>query len=92
MAEVDGTGVAISYLLLSTAQTIEPGKRHSALSSWMGALKVHHGICPRVIHTDKDLAELAAAQDTWSDSYVNLCYWHCRRESGSHLPYPLAVC
>ncbi|HEV7736352.1 MAG TPA: hypothetical protein VGO47_03130, partial [Chlamydiales bacterium] len=56
MAENDNTGMPLAYCLLTTATSITPGKRKSALESFFKALRDQYNITPRFVHTDKDIA------------------------------------
>jgi len=79
MAEYDNAGYPVAYLLLSTASSIEDGKRLSALASFMSRIRDCYGINPRFVHTDKDIAEIRAAKITWPKSKHQLCWWHLRK-------------
>jgi hypothetical protein len=78
MAEHDGAGYPLSYCLLSTASSIEIGKRKKALEMWTTYLRDHYKIQPRFVHLDKDLAEIRQAQTVWPEAKIQLCKWHLR--------------
>ena len=78
MAKHDNTGFPLSYCLLSTADSIEIGKRSKALKAWASCLKEKYGIIPKIAHTDKDMAEIGMLRDVW-DPKVQLCWWHLRK-------------
>lgn len=50
-----------------------------ALTSWLRQIRSKYNINPRFIHTDKDIAEIKAAQAVWPDSKHQLCWWHLKR-------------
>jgi hypothetical protein len=35
-----------------------------------------YGVNPRFVHTDKDMAEIGASRQTWTESKHQLCWWH----------------
>ncbi|KAJ6629647.1 hypothetical protein B0H10DRAFT_1764886, partial [Mycena sp. CBHHK59/15] len=64
MGEQDGAGFPLSYLLLSTASSIDQGKRR--------------GIIAKFTHVNKDMAEIGMLKDVWN-AKISLCWWHLRR-------------
>ncbi|KAJ6617365.1 hypothetical protein B0H10DRAFT_1760364, partial [Mycena sp. CBHHK59/15] len=76
MGEQEGVGFPLSYLLLSTASSIDQGKRKKALTAW--AKCVRDSIDARFTHVDKDMAEIGMLKDVWN-SKISLCWWHLRR-------------
>ncbi|KAJ7787334.1 hypothetical protein B0H14DRAFT_3580477 [Mycena olivaceomarginata] len=58
MSEQDGAGFPLSYLLLSTASSIDQGKRTKALTVWAKCVRDEYGVEPRFAHVDKDMAEI----------------------------------
>jgi hypothetical protein len=91
MGEVEAFGVPITYVLLDTAQSLEPQKRRRALGAWLATVRDHYGINPDIIHTDKDFGEIGAAKDVWPCVKRQLCYRHLRkavreRMASSRLP------
>lgn len=79
MAEQDNSGIPIAYLLLSTASSIEKDKRIRALDSFLRCVRDLYKIHPHFIHTDKDVAEIQAAQQVWPKAKHQLCWWHLRK-------------
>ncbi|KAF8520623.1 hypothetical protein BU17DRAFT_88824 [Hysterangium stoloniferum] len=77
MAEYDNAGFPISYALLSTATSIEQGKRKKALTAWAVCLKDKYAVNPVFTHIDKDMAEIGMAKEVWKTK-INLCWWHLR--------------
>jgi hypothetical protein len=78
MAEHDGAGYPIAYCLLSTATSIEIGKRTKALNAWASRLRDEYGIYPDFCHLDKDMGEIGMARGVWK-AKLQLCWWHMRK-------------
>jgi hypothetical protein len=57
-----------AYRMLSTAASLEIGKRRNALSKWVDALRDR----PRFTHADKDMGEIGMLRDVW-DPKIQLC-------------------
>ncbi|KAJ7850525.1 hypothetical protein B0H14DRAFT_3664816 [Mycena olivaceomarginata] len=68
MAEQEGAGFPLSYLLLSTstATSIDDGKRHRALTAWAKCLRNAYNVHPVFTHVDKDLAEIGMLQTVFN--------------------------
>lgn len=69
----------MSYCLLSTASSTEFNKRTRALQSWLEQLQDQHGIIPRFVHVDKDMAEIGAIRAVWPTAKIQVCWWHLRK-------------
>ncbi|KAJ6586656.1 hypothetical protein B0H10DRAFT_1832240 [Mycena sp. CBHHK59/15] len=78
MAEQDGAGFPLSYLLLSTATSIDQGKRRRALTAWAKCVRDTYGVIATFTHVDKDMAEIGMLKDVWNTK-ISLCWWHLRR-------------
>lgn len=78
MGEYDNAGFPLTYCLLSTATSIDLGKRKKALAAWSKCLRDKYSVHPIFIHTDKDMAEIGSSQEVWK-AKINLCWWHLRR-------------
>ena len=65
MGEHDNAGFPLSYCLLSTATSLEIGKRKKALGAWAEHLHDKYGINATFTHTDKDMAEIRMLHDVW---------------------------
>jgi hypothetical protein len=78
LGEYDNTGFPLSYCLLTTASSVEEGKRLRALEAWAMILRDKYGVAPRFVHTDKDMAEIGASRRTWKEAKHQLCWWHVR--------------
>jgi hypothetical protein len=79
MVVMDGAGYPVSYCLLSTADSLEIGKRTKALTAWAVHLRDTFGIHPDLVHLDKDMALIGMLRATWNLIKANLCYWHKRK-------------
>ncbi|CAD6983061.1 unnamed protein product [Tilletia controversa] len=78
LAEVNGTGVPLLYLLLDTKDMRGDGRRIEMLSEVLAMLK-GMGVSPSFVGCDKEAAEIKAIGQVWPDAKVQLCYWHVRR-------------
>ena len=78
LGEFDNAGFPLSYCLLTTASSVEEGKRTKALAAWAAALCHEYGVVPRFVHTDKDMAEIGASRVVWPEAKHQLCWWHQR--------------
>ncbi|KAJ7661459.1 hypothetical protein DFH06DRAFT_1268903 [Mycena polygramma] len=66
----DNAGFPLSYCLLSTADSIDIGKRKAALEAWAQVLRDEYGVNPVFVHVDKDMAEIGMIR--------SLCLWHLK--------------
>ncbi|KAJ6587914.1 hypothetical protein B0H19DRAFT_1057210 [Mycena capillaripes] len=78
MGEHDGAGFPLSYLLLSTASSIDQGKWTQALTAWAKCVRDTYGIIAKFRTVDKDMAGIRMLMDVW-DEKISLCWWHLRR-------------
>ncbi|KAG6881352.1 hypothetical protein C0995_002229 [Termitomyces sp. Mi166 len=78
MAEYDNAGFPLTYCLLSTATSIDQGKRTKALTAWATCVRDHLGVNPSFAHVDKDMAEINTLRHVWK-AKISLCWWHLRR-------------
>lgn len=76
IAENDNAGYPIAYCLLTTATVVSDGKRKLSLQHFMEKVRDTYNINLKFVHTDKDIAEIKAAQATWPSSKHQLCWWH----------------
>lgn len=79
LGEYDNAGFPLAYCLLSTADSMELGKRKKALGAWAQQLRDRYGLIPVFIHVDKDMGEIGMATIIWPDGKIQLCWWHLRR-------------
>jgi hypothetical protein len=84
LAELDGTGVPLAYLFVETLAS-EDGVKHMdagavthLLDQFLRPLKVS-GFDPTFFGCDKDRSEIAAIQQVWPNTTIQLCYWHAKR-------------
>ncbi|KAJ6543513.1 hypothetical protein B0H10DRAFT_1854054, partial [Mycena sp. CBHHK59/15] len=84
MGEQDGAGFPLSYLLLSTASSIDQGKRTQALTAWAKCVHDAYSIIAKFVHVDKDMAEIGMLKGVWS-AKISLCWWHLCRAVRTHL-------
>ncbi|KAG0694190.1 hypothetical protein DFH29DRAFT_985319 [Suillus ampliporus] len=78
LGEFDNAGFPLSYCLLSTATSIEIGKRTTALRKWAMCLRDQYGV---------DMAEISMSKSVWSEAKIQLCYWHLRKARGAHMEF-----
>ena len=76
MGVIDGTGFPLSYLLISVGQN---RNITGILTKWMQTLKERNLRNFPFILTDKDFAEINAAQTVWPEARLQLCVWHIKR-------------
>ncbi|KAJ7654535.1 hypothetical protein DFH06DRAFT_1092784 [Mycena polygramma] len=77
MGEHNGAGFPLSYLLLSTATSIDQGKRTKALTAWAKCLRDAYGVEAEFSHVNQDMAEIGMLKDVWNTK-ISLCWWHLR--------------
>jgi hypothetical protein len=78
LAEHDNARFPLSYCLLSTADSIDIGKRKAALEAWAQVLRDKYGVIPVFVHVDKDMAEIGMIRSVWN-AKIQLCLWHLKR-------------
>ncbi|KAF7377076.1 hypothetical protein MSAN_00126100 [Mycena sanguinolenta] len=78
LGEHDNAGFPLSYCLLSTAESIDIGKRKAALEAWARKLRDTYGVIPVFVHVDKDMAEIGMIRSVWN-AKIQLCLWHLKR-------------
>jgi hypothetical protein len=83
LAELDGTGVPLAYLFLETR--LEDGEKNTdrgavthLLDQFLRPLKTS-GFDPTFFGCDKDNSEIAAIQQVWPATTIQLCFWHAKR-------------
>ena len=75
MTEHDNAGLPLSYCVLSTASSVDAGKRTKALTAWATCLRDIYGIIPVFTHVDKDMAEIGMLHDVWKPK-IQIGWWH----------------
>ncbi|CAG8678213.1 23664_t:CDS:2, partial [Gigaspora margarita] len=78
LAEVDGMGFPLAYMLLTTTTAIIEKARTSMITMFLEKLNCK-GVKPKFILTDKDIAQIHAIKTVWPTSYIQLCYWHLKK-------------
>ena len=78
VADMDGEGLPLSFLFITTEEKAAPLTRQCALIAWMTALRSHR-IDPRFTLSDKDQSEINALKEVWPNAKHQLCFWHVLR-------------
>ena len=76
MGKHENARFPLSYCLLSTAMSLEIGKKKKALVAWAAYLRDKYGINAAFAHTNKDMAEIWMLRDVWGLVKIQLCWWH----------------
>lgn len=85
LAELDGVGYPISFLLLrpkgdtrtKSGQKKRRGARLNLMESWFDRLK-RNGLNPDTFLFDKDFSEISAVRRVWPRANQQLCWWHVK--------------
>ncbi|RHZ59378.1 hypothetical protein Glove_364g89 [Diversispora epigaea] len=77
-AEVDGMGFLLAYLFLENNGNCDNGIRTGTLIDFFEQLK-NRGLEPEFFVTDKDFAQISAAQFVWKNIKIQLCLWHIKK-------------
>ena len=84
IAEMNGMGFPLAYLLLTTTSAITPGARTAMITRFL--IELHNkGVKPTFTLTDKDSAHINAVRAVWPNSHIQLCFWHLKRAVKKHL-------
>ena len=78
VADMQGKGLPLSFLFITTEENAAPLTRQRVLIEWMNAVRLH-GIDPRFTLSDKDQSEINALKEVWPDAKHQLCLWHVLR-------------
>ena len=84
LAELDGTGVPLCYLLLGInsskpeSTSTPAGATTCILRQFLQPLK-DYGFNPAFFGCDKDKAEISAIRLVWPNTKIQLCFWHAKR-------------
>ncbi len=84
LAELDGTGVPLAYLFLETlpladgSKNTDRGALTHVLEQFLTPVKAA-GFDPTFFGCDKDTSEIAAIQQVWPTTTIQLCFWHAKR-------------
>ena len=84
LAEVDGSGVPVAYLLVEVKENANgkkkagPGAMIQLIQNFLRPLK-NSGFSPAFFGCDKDNAEIAAIKFEFPTAKIQLCFWHAKR-------------
>jgi hypothetical protein len=78
-AEFDGTGFPLAYLFLEGNGQTGNGVRTYIITEFCKQMRDQENIYPQFLLSDKDFAQISAAQMTWPTTKVQLCQWHLLR-------------
>lgn len=84
LAELDGTGVPLCYLLVAvdaqnqSSRSTDAGAMTCILEQFLQPLQTA-SFTPMFFHCDKDQAEIAAIKKIWPVVTIRLCFWHAKR-------------
>jgi len=78
VADMQGEGLPLSYLFITTEENAAPLTKQSALIEWMKGIR-SLGIDPRFTLSDKDQSEINALKEVWPCAKHQLCLWHVLR-------------
>ncbi|KAI5452823.1 hypothetical protein NCC49_006363 [Naganishia albida] len=95
MAEYDGSGYPLAYLLRKTTKAAKTQAlresiakaRHATLTHLFTEMK-RRGVAPSFVGTDKDFQEIRAVNAVWPEAKHQLCYWHAKRALEKRLRQP----
>lgn len=78
VGQFDGSGFAMAYLFVEGVKKDE-GARKDILKLFFQSLK-NHGISNLAYFiTDKDFAQITAAQHVWPNVKIQICLWHIKK-------------
>ena len=78
VANMQGEGLPLSCLFITTEGGAAPLTKQKALIAWMMAIR-SLGIDPRFTMSDKDQSEINALTQVWPGAKHQLCLWHILR-------------
>ena len=78
IGQIDGCGYPMAYLFLNNAKKSD-GIRTAILTEFFHSLKQYGLTNLRFFLTDKDWAQINAAQQIWPNVKVQLCLWHLKK-------------
>jgi MULE transposase domain len=78
LAEVDGMGFPLAYMLLTTVTAIEDLARTTMITRFLSNLD-DKGVKPRFVMTDKDMSQIGAVKRVWPAAGIQLCLWHVKK-------------
>ena len=78
VADMQGEGLPLSCLFITTEEDTAPLTKQRALTAWMTAIR-SLGIDPRFTMSDKGQCEINALRQVWPAAKHQLCLWHILR-------------
>jgi hypothetical protein len=78
-AEVNGTGFPLAYLFLENNGNCSGLIRTDVIAQFLIEIRLRKHIEPKFFLTDKDFAQISAAQRAWPSIKIQLCRWHMQR-------------
>ncbi|CAB5174028.1 unnamed protein product [Rhizophagus irregularis] len=78
IGQSDGAGFALAYLLLDSTKKND-GIRTEILVEFFNQLRIRGLNYLQFFLTDKDFAQITAAQSTWNNIKIQLCLWHIKK-------------
>ncbi len=75
VADANGSGIPLAFLLIATSPEAAPGAKQAVLERFLRCLKAL-GVEPEFTLTDKDWSEINAMNAVWPDAKQQLCFWH----------------
>ena len=75
VAEAEGSGIPIAFLLISTSKDAAPLAKEKVLERFLAELKAL-GVRPKFTLSDKDWSEIDALRANWPEAKHQLCFWH----------------
>jgi len=81
IGQSDGAGFALAYLLISSNTNTKKsdGMRTSILTEFFNQLQNRGLKYLEFFLSDKDFAQITAAQSVWSNIKIQLCLWHIKK-------------
>ncbi|PKK58529.1 hypothetical protein RhiirC2_670778, partial [Rhizophagus irregularis] len=79
IVEVNGTGFPLAYLFLETNGESGANNKTNVITKFLKQLRDQVLLNPIFFLTDKDFAQISAAQMTWPEIKIQLCKWHIQR-------------
>ena len=78
IANVNGVGYPIAYLLYTALDTAPPFTKTTTLVEFFQTLS-NRGFDPLFFFSDKDQAQMSAIETVWGPDRLRLCLWHMLR-------------
>jgi len=79
IGQSDGAGFALAYLLINSSTKKIDGIRTNILAEFFNQLQNRGLKYLQFFLSDKDFAQITAAQSIWSNIKIQLCLWHIKK-------------